>query len=63
MLHKKDLSRLKEVFYCRKEDKPIRREDIAKGYEVSKDEYVLVDPAELEKIAPKSTKSWTSCSL
>lgn len=56
MLHKKDLSRLKEVFYCAKEDKPIGREDIAKGYEVSKDEYVLVDPAELEKIAPKSSK-------
>jgi DNA end-binding protein Ku len=56
MLHKRDLSRLKEVFYCAKEDKPIRREDIAKGYEISKDECVPVDPAELEKIAPKSSK-------
>src|SRR5579871_959019 len=56
MLHKKDLSRLKEVFYCREEDKPVRREDMARGYEVSKDEFVLVDPAELEKIAPPSSK-------
>ena len=31
MLHKKDLSRLKEVFYCAKEDKPLGREDIARG--------------------------------
>jgi len=56
MLHKKDLSRLKEVFYCRAEDKPVSREDITRGYEVSKDEYVVVDPAELEKIAPKTAK-------
>lgn len=56
MLHKKDGSRLKEVFYCRAEDKPVGRDDIVKGYEVSKDEYVMVDPAELEKIAPKTAK-------
>lgn len=56
MLHKKDLSRVKEVFYCQAEDKPLRREDIVKGYEVSKDEYVVVDDAELARIAPKSAK-------
>ena len=56
MLHKKDHSRLKEVFYCRAEDKPVSREDITRGYEVSKDEYVVVEPAELEKIAPKTAK-------
>jgi len=56
MLHKKDLSRVKEVFYCRAEDKPLERKDMVKGYEVSKDEYVVVDDAELAKIAPKSAK-------
>src|SRR3954469_17083041 len=56
MLHKKDLARVKEVFYCSAEDKPIKREDIVKGFEVSKDEYVTVDPEELDKIAPKSSK-------
>ena len=56
MLHKKDLSRLKEVFYCREEDKPVSREDIVKGYEVSKDDYVVVNDAELEKIAPASSR-------
>lgn len=52
MLHKKDQSRVKEVWYCVNENKPIEREDIEKGYEVSKGKYVVVDDDELKKIAP-----------
>ncbi|MEP6534563.1 MAG: Ku protein [Bryobacteraceae bacterium] len=52
MLHKKDLSRVKEVWYCAAEDKPIERSDIVKGYEVSKGEYVVVEEEELKKMAP-----------
>jgi hypothetical protein len=52
MLHKKDLSRVREVFYCAAEDKPIERADIVKGYEYEKNRYVVVDTEELEKIAP-----------
>ena len=56
LLHKKDLSRVKEVYFCRTEDKPVKREDLVKGYEVSKDEYVVVEQADLDKIAPKTAK-------
>ncbi len=52
MLHKKDQSRVREVWYCVAEDKPIDRADIEKGYEVSKGKYVVVDDDELKKIAP-----------
>ena len=52
MLHKKDQSRVKEVFYCAEENKPIERSEIGKGYEVSKGEYVVVEDEELKKIAP-----------
>jgi DNA end-binding protein Ku len=52
MLHKKDQSRVKEVWYCVDENKPIERADIAKGYEVSKGKYVVVDDDELKEIAP-----------
>jgi DNA end-binding protein Ku len=52
MLHRKDLSRVKEVWYCAEEDKPIERSEIVKGYEVSKGEYVVVDDEELKSIAP-----------
>jgi DNA end-binding protein Ku len=52
MLHRKDLSRVKEVWYCADENKPIDRSDIVKGYQTSKGKYVVVDDDELKKIAP-----------
>ncbi len=52
LLHKKDLSRVKEVMFCAEEDKPIERSDIVKGYEYEKNQYIVVDPEELEKAAP-----------
>lgn len=52
MLHKKDLSRVKEVWYCAEENKPIERSDIVKGYETGKNKYVVVEDEELKKIAP-----------
>src|ERR1700722_16844484 len=56
LLHKKDLSRVKEAYFCQAENKPLGREALAKGFEVSKDEYVVVDQAERDKIAPKTAK-------
>ena len=56
MLHGEDLSRVKEVFYCRDEDKPLKRDDIVRGYEVAKGEFVVVTDEELKKIAPKTAK-------
>jgi DNA end-binding protein Ku len=52
MLHKKDQSRVKEVWYCAEENKPIERSEMVKGYEANKGEYVVVDEEELTKIAP-----------
>ena len=52
MLHKKDLSRVKERWFCIEEDTPIDRSDIVKGYETTKDQFVVIDDAELKKIAP-----------
>jgi DNA end-binding protein Ku len=57
MLHKKDLSRVKEVWYCVEENKPIQRSEIVKGYEAAKDEYVVVDDEELKKIAPTTAST------
>jgi DNA end-binding protein Ku len=57
MLHKKDLSRVKEVWYCAAEDKPIQRSDMVKGYETAKDEYVVVEDDELDSIAPETAST------
>ncbi len=52
MLHRKDLSRIKEVWYCAEEDKPVDRSEIIKGYQISKGEYIPVEEEDLKKIAP-----------
>jgi DNA end-binding protein Ku len=57
MLHRKDLSRVKEVWYCAAEDKRIERADMVKGYETSKGEYVVVEDEELKKIAPATAST------
>ncbi len=57
MLHKKDLSRVKEVWYCAEENKPIERSEIVKGYESSKNDYVVVEDEELKKIAPPTAST------
>ncbi|HXE62292.1 MAG TPA: Ku protein [Bryobacteraceae bacterium] len=57
MLHKKDLSRVKEVWYCAAEDKPIDRDEIVKGYESGKDNYIVVEDGELEAIAPATAST------
>jgi len=41
MLHKKDMSRVREVWYCAAENEPIERSDIVKGYETSKGKYEI----------------------
>ena len=57
MLHKPDHSRVKEVWYCAEEDKPISRSEIVKGYEAGKDEYVVIDESDLEKVAPPTAST------
>lgn len=57
MLHKTDLSRIKEVFYCAEEDKPVSRDEIVKGIEVSKGETVVVTDEELKKVAPATASA------
>lgn len=57
MLHKPDKSRIKEVWYCAEEDKPVDKSEIVKGYEYAKGKYVVVDEAELKKVAPKTATS------
>src|ERR1022692_792870 len=56
MLHKGDHSRIKQMVYCQKEDKPIPRSETVKGYEYEKDHYVEIDDEDITKVAPKTAK-------
>jgi DNA end-binding protein Ku len=55
-LHKPDGSRIKLMTYCQKEDKPIPRSEIVKGYEYEKDHYVVIDEEDIKKVAPKTAR-------
>jgi DNA end-binding protein Ku len=57
MLHQVCGTRLKQQLFCPHCERVVEREEIVKGYEESKDAYVLVDPEELKKIAPPSERN------
>jgi DNA end-binding protein Ku len=50
-------SRVKQQYLCIKENIPVERADMVKGYEFEKDKYVMFTPAELKAMeeAPRST--------
>ena len=55
MLHKGCGSRLKQQYICVKEEVPVAREDIVKGYEFAKDQYVIFQPEELKAMEEAGT--------
>jgi len=57
MLHKTCGSRLKQQYLCLKEDVPVERDDIVKGYEFAKDQYVIFTPEELKALEEAGTHS------
>jgi DNA end-binding protein Ku len=54
-LHAKDGARIQQKRVCSKEDKEVPWEEIAKGYELSKGHYVMIEPEELEQLDPEAT--------
>jgi DNA end-binding protein Ku len=56
LLHKDDHSRIKQVTFCQKEDKPVPRSELVKGYEYEKDHYVVIDDEDIKKVAPKTAR-------
>ena len=57
LLHKACGSRLKQQYFCAKEEVPVAREDMAKGYEFAKDQYVMFTPEELKALEEAGTQS------
>lgn len=57
LLHKKDGSRLKQQYVCAKEGTVVEREEIVKGYEFAKDQYVMFTPEEIKALEEAGTKS------
>lgn len=56
-IHDKDGSRLKQQLICAKEGTAVPKEEIVKGYEFAKGQYVLFTPDELKAIEEKATNA------
>jgi DNA end-binding protein Ku len=57
LLHKGCGSRLKQQYICVKEEVPVAREDMVKGYEFAKDQYVMFSPEELKALEEAGTQT------
>jgi DNA end-binding protein Ku len=57
MLHKKCGTRLKQQYICPKDNEIVTRDQTVKGYEVSKDQYVILTPEELKALEEKATET------
>lgn len=57
LLHKQDLSEIRYARICKKDGKEIPWEDIVKGYEYHKGDYVVLTEKDFEKADIKKTKT------
>jgi DNA end-binding protein Ku len=55
LLHKDCGSRLRQQYFCIKENVPVERSDMVKGYEFAKDQYVMFSPEELKAMEEAGT--------
>ena len=57
LLHKKCGTRLKQQYICPKDQEIVPRDEMVKGYEFSKDQYVILTPEELKALEEKATET------
>jgi len=57
LLHKTDGSRLRQQYVCQKEGVVVERDDIVKGYEFAKDQYVRFTPEEIKALEEVGTQA------
>jgi DNA end-binding protein Ku len=55
-IHRECGTRIHHPLYCPYDERIVTRAEVAMGYEVEKDKYVLIEPAELKKTLPPSSK-------
>ncbi len=54
-LHKKDGARLKQQYVCSKDSEKVEKDDMVKGFEFSKGQYVIFTPEELKALEEKAS--------
>jgi DNA end-binding protein Ku len=57
LLHSKDMSPIRYAKVCKSEGEEVPKEEIVKGYEYQKGEYVILSPEDFEQANPRKTKA------
>ena len=57
LLHKKDLSPIKYVRYCQEDGKEVPYQDIVRGYQYEKGDYVVLDENDFKKLNPRLSQT------
>ena len=57
MLHDQDLVPVKQVLECPAENKEVPREHAVRGYEVRKDQYVIIREEDIDNCGPEASRS------
>src|SRR6185437_12288320 len=57
MLHRDDNTRIKQQLFCPADERVVGRDEIVKGYEYRKGEHVVIEPEEIKRIEPKTSKA------
>jgi DNA end-binding protein Ku len=57
LLHQTCGSRLRQQYFCIKEGVPVERDEMVRGYEFAKDQYVMFSPEELKALEETATGS------
>ena len=56
-LHAEDGGRVRQKRVCSMDGEEVPFEEIVKGYEIGPDRYVVIEPAELDALDPKATRT------
>jgi DNA end-binding protein Ku len=57
LLHEKDQSRVHEQMVCIKEEKPVTRDQLVKGYEITKGRYVTITEKDLDALEAEANRN------
>ena len=57
LLHKKCLTRPKQVLYCEKDEEYFKKEDTVRGYEYAKGQFAVLKESDFEKVPVRTTRS------
>jgi DNA end-binding protein Ku len=54
---KQTMRPVKQQLYSPELDRVVERKELVKGYEIAKDQYLIIDPEDLKKVAPESSST------